>query len=267
MTSAFRVLLLAVCWCCSLVQAAELAVAIGVQDTAQAGQPGRALPPNTPGFQLVALSDDLAREICRRINARCTLHYVAFGEILAGVEDRRFDIAFGNLLRSPEREQRVDFSDAIWHSSSRLVATPATSKSFATRLGRTVTLDNLRDARVAAVDGSRQHAFITSDAGDRLTAIATPASADAIGALRDDTADFALLPVISAYALLNHDGAQKLEFVGPAVADRGLGGSVHLALSKQNDTLRHSVNRAIAAIRADGSFQRITRRYFPHGLD
>jgi len=183
------------------------------------------------------------------------------------VEDRRFDIAFGNLLRSPEREQRVDFSDAIWHSSSRLVATPATARSFATRLGRTVTLDNLRDARVAAVDGSRQHAFIASDAGDRLTAIATPASADAIGALRDDTADFALLPVISAYALLNHDGAQKLEFVGPAVADRGLGGSVHLALSKQNDTLRHSVNRAIAAIRADGSFQRITRRYFPHGLD
>ena len=268
MISFFRALLLVACGCGSLAHAAELAVAVGIQDAAQVALPGQAVPRETPGFELVAVSDDIAREICRRINARCTLHYVAIAEILPGVESRRFDIGFGTFLRSPEREQRVAFSDAIWHSSSRLVAAPATAKAFAARLGQAVTLDNLRDARVAAVAGSQQHAFIAGIASDRgLTAIATPAAVSAISALRDDSADFALLPVLVAYTLLSRDTAQQLEFVGPAVADRGLGGSVHIALPKQNEALRHSVNRAIAAIRADGSFQRIARQYFPFGLD
>jgi len=268
MISAFRALLLVACWCCSLAHAVELAVAVGIQDAAQVALPGQAVPRETPGFELVAVSDDIAREICRRINARCTLHYVAIAEILPGVESRRFDIGFGNFLRSPEREQRVAFSDAIWHSSSRLIASPAAAKSFATRQGQALTLDNLRDARVVAVEGSLQHAFIERIAGEHgLTAIATPLPVGAINALRDDTADFALLPVLAAYALLSRDTAQQLEFVGPAVADRGLGGSVHIALPKQNDALRHSVNRAIAAIRADGTFQRIARQYFPFGLD
>ena len=88
-----------------------------------------------------------------------------------------------------------------------------------------------------------------------------------INALREETADFALLPVLNAYALLSRDNPQQLEFVGPAVADRGLGGSVHIVLPKQQDELRRSVNRAIATTRADGTFQRIVRRYFPLGLD
>jgi len=268
MISVFRALLLVACWCCSPVHAAELAVAVGVQDAAQVAQPGQAVPRDTPGFELVAVSDDFAREICRRINARCTLHYVTFAEILPGVESRRFDIGFGNFLRSPEREQRVAYSDAIWHSSSRLVGSPAVAKAFAGKLGQAVTLDNLRGARVVAIDGSQQLAFLQRIAGERgLTAIGTPAPVGAINALRDDTADFALLPILNAYALLSRDNPQQLEFVGPAVADRGLGGSVHVVLPKQQDELRRSVNRAIAASRADGTFQRIVRQYFPLGLD
>ncbi len=268
MIAAFRVLLLIAGWCCSLGHAAELTVAVGVQDPAQIAMQGQALPRDMPGFEMVALNDDIAREICRRINARCSLHYVAFAEILPGVESQRFDIGFGNFLRSPEREQRVAYSDAIWHSSSRLVGSPAAAKAFAGKLGQAVTLDNLRGARVIAVDGSQQLAFLQRIAGEHgLTAIGTPAPVGTINALREETADFALLPVLNAYALLSRDNPQQLEFVGPAVADRGLGGSVHIVLPKQQDELRRSVNRAIATTRADGTFQRIVRRYFPLGLD
>ncbi len=268
MISAFRALFLIAGWCCSLVHAAELVVAVGVQDPAQVAMQGQALPSDMPGFEMVALNEDIAREICRRINARCSVHYVTVAEILPGIESRRFDIGFGNFLRSPERELQVAYSDAIWHSSSRLVGSPSAAKTFAGKLGQAVTLDNLRDARVIAVDGSQQRAFLQRIAGERgLTVIVTPTPVGAINALRDDTADFALLPILNAYALLSRDNPQQLEFVGPAVADRGLGGSVHIVLPKQQDELRRSVNHAIAAIRADGTFQRIVRQYFPLGLN
>jgi ABC-type amino acid transport substrate-binding protein len=263
---AFRALLLIAIWCCSLAQAAELTIAIW--DPTQIAMQGRDIPRGTPGFGLVAVNDDIAREICRRINARCTLRYVSFAEILPGVESRHFDMGFGNFLRTPEREQRVAYSDAVWHSSSRLVGSSSKTKSFAEKLGHPVTIDNLRDARVVGVDASMQLDYIKRIASEqRLSVVGTPSPTDAIEALRNDNADFALLSVTIAYMLLSGSPMQQLEFVGPATADRGLGGSVHIILSKQNALLLRSVNSAIAAIRADGTFHRIARQYFPLGLD
>lgn len=267
--AALRTLLMIGGLCAGLaVQAAELAVAVGVLDPAQVAGQDKAFPRGAPGAELVAVNDDLAREICRRINARCALNYIAFAEILPGVEARRFDLGFGNFLRSPERERRVAFSDTIWRSSSRLVGSPATARAFAGKLGRPVTLDSLRDARVTAIAGSQQLTFLERLPGERrLTAIGTPTPIDALQALRDDGADFALLPTLSAYSLLSHDSSGDFEFVGPAAADRGLGGTVHIILPRQHEQLRRAVNQAIAAIRSDGTYQRIVRRYFPVGLD
>ena len=72
-------------------------------------------------------------------------------------------------------------------------------------------------------------------------------------------------PSTAAPAAIVSNGRPSL--AGPAVSDRGLGGSVHIALPKQRDGLRHTVNQAIATIRADGTFQRIVRHYLPLGLD
>ena len=263
-----RPLLLAICLLAGIAQASELRVAIGVQDPAQLAMGGNVIPPNMPGSELIAVNDDLAREVCRRIHARCTVSFVPFSAVLPGVEEGRFDLGFGNLLRTPEREKRVAFSAPIWRSSSRLLGTPATAEAFATKLSQPVNLDNLRDARVAALEGSLQLTFLNTIANQRgLTVFSRRTAQEVIEALRDNTADFGLLSVLSAYALLNRDTTRQIEFIGSAVADRGLGGTVHIALPLQNDTLRHAVDQAIAAIRADGSFQRIARRHFPLGLD
>jgi ABC-type amino acid transport substrate-binding protein len=263
-----RPLLLAVCLLAGIAQASELRVAIGVQDPAQLAMSGNVIPPNMPGSELIAVNDDLAREVCRRIRARCTVSFVPFSAVLPGVEDGRFDLGFGNLLRTPERDKRVAFSAPIWRSSSRLLGTPATAEAFAIKLSQPVSLDNLRDARVAALEGSLQLNFLNTIASQHgLTVFSRKTAQEVIEALRDNTADFGLLSVLSAYALLNRDTTRQIEFVGSAVADRGLGGTVHIALPLQNDTLRHAVDQAIAAIRADGSFQRIARRHFPLGLD
>jgi ABC-type amino acid transport substrate-binding protein len=266
--SLLRTLWLVACLFAGIVQASELKVAIGVQDPAQLAMGGNVIPPNMPGSELIAVNDDLAREICRRLHARCTVSFVPFSAVLPGVEDGRFDLGFGNLLRTPERDKRVAFSTPIWRSSSRLVGTPATAEAFAVKLSQAVSVDNLRDARVAALEGSQQLAFLNTIANQRsLTVSSRKTAQEVIEALRDNSADFGLLSVLSAYALLNRDTTRQIEFIGSAVADRGLGGTVHIALPLHNDTLRQSVDQAIAAIRADGSFQRIARRHFPLGLD
>ena len=266
--AALRTILLTSAMVSGTPQAADLRVAVRVQDEAQVAPYGELAPSSTPRADLVAATDELAREVCRRIRSRCAISYVTFGEILPGVEDGRFDLGFGNFLRTAERERRVAFSDTIWRSSSRLVASPAMAKSFADRLGQAVTLDNLRDARVVALENSQQFTFLKRIARERnLTVIGAATPAAVINTLRDDGADFALLPILTAYAQLRRDGTQQFEFVGLAQASHGLGGTVNIALPRQRNELRHSVNRALASSRADGTFQRIMHRYFPVNLD
>ena len=253
---------------CGLAHALELNVAIVVYDPAQVSAEGKRLPDSKPGADLMGVADELARETCRRINARCHFAYVPFAEILPGIESGRFDLGFGNVLRTPEREQRVAFSDPIWRSSSRLVGAPATALAYAGQLGQPVRVDNLRDARVAATAGSRQQDYLERIAGERkLTVLAAATPAETIDMLGDKRADFALLPIRTGYALISRDDPVRFEFVGPAVADHGLGDNVHIVLQKPNQKLRLAVNQAIAEIRADGTFQRIMHRHFPIFLD
>lgn len=253
--------------CPPAAHAAELRIAFGLTDVVprQAEASGKG---SGQGGGLVAFNEDLAREICRWLNTRCVMVHVLFADILPGIEEKKFELGFGNFLRTPEREKRVAFSDAIWRSSSRLVGTPKTARRFAARLGHEPELGNLRRARLAVVGETQQHRYLDSIAGEQeLTVLTATTMGGMLALLREGKADFGLLPTLSAYTMLNREPADRFEFVGPPLVDAGLGGTVHIALPIADADLRQRVNQAIAALRADGSFHRIVRRHFPFSVD
>jgi len=248
-----------------LAQARDLRVALGVQGlpTAASAASGNKAPQN--GL-LKAFNEDLAREICRRMHVRCVTGNFKFGDILPGIEANKFELGFGNFLRTPAREERVGFSDSIWRSASRLVTTPATARLFAAQAD--ISLDALHGARIVALADSEQYRYLQSLADKNgLTVLAVDTIADAFTLLREDRADFCLLPILIAYNQFNSEAAGKFEFFGAPEAGRGLGGTVHIALPKGDEALRLAVNKAIAALRADGTYHRIVRKYFPFSLE
>lgn len=246
-----------------VVQAREIRVAIGAHY-----QTGSS-PVGAQRGGLSAFNEDLAQAICRRINARCVTVNVKFGEILPGIEADKYQLGFGNFLRTPEREAQVAFSDAIWRSSSRLVALPATAQRFAAEYGADVALDNLRNARIVVVSETQQNRYLLAALASRrsLTLLSATTYVEAFALLRANQADFALLPMLSAYTQMAQESAGQLEFFGAPEAGRGLGGTVHIALPKTDAALLALVNKAIAALRADGTYHRIERRYFPFSLE
>ncbi len=250
----------------SVAQAGQLRIALGVQNAvSQSSVHGKG---GSQSGGLTALNEDLAREICRRINVRCVTLHVLFGEILPGVEGGKFDFGFGNFLRTPEREKHVAFSDVLWRSSSRLLAAPQTAQRFAARLGREPELAGLRRARIGVVAETQQHLYLKTIAeGQELTVLTATTMGGAVALLREGKVDFCLLPMLSAYAMLSFEPAGTFEFVGRPLTESGLGGTVHIALPKTNLGLREGVNQAIAAMRTDGTYHRIVRRHFPFNLD
>jgi ABC-type amino acid transport substrate-binding protein len=261
-----RILLFILMLCCAgaaMAQTAELRVALwGATEAPRAG----AVAPQSSG--LSGFNEDLAREICRRINARCRLETVVFADILPGIEGQRFDMGFGNFLRTPEREKRVAFSEMIWSSSSRLLGRVDNDRRLAARFGADLTLDKLRDVRIGAILETQQYAYLESIAGERglrLSGVRT--MAEALTLLREGRVDYCLFPMLTAFEMLRREEFGKYEFVGQPLVDNGLGGSVHIALPKGRESLRQAVNAAIAALRADGTYPRLVRRHFPFSID
>lgn len=251
-----------------VTHARDLTVALGVQDAKAATAAFEIGKGFAQSGGLAAFNEALAREICRRIAARCTLTHVVFANILPGVEAGNFDLGFGNFLRTAEREKRVGFSASIWRSSSRLVATTRVAEQLAIRLQGEVTLDTLQGVRLAVIEGTQQDAYLRNiPAERRLTVVAYKTMAEILPALQDGTADISLLPMMSTYAMISREPPGRFTFVGPAVVDRGLGGSVHIILPKQKEDVLQQVDQAIVALRADGTYQRIARQFFPFSPD
>lgn len=260
-------LILSFCAVCRPASAemGELRVALWVTEVEALARTPAAIP-RVPG--LAGLNEDLAREICRRINARCRFENVVFADILPGIETHRFDLGFGNFLRTPEREARVAFSDAIWSSSSRLLGRPDRDRLLRERTGAEPSLDKLRQVRIGSVLGTRQHAYLESIAsGQGLKMSGFRTMAEALAKLGEGQLDFCLVPVLPAYDLLRREAPGRFEFVGPPLVEHGLGGSIHIALVRDREPLRLAVNSALAALRADGTYHRLVRRHFPFTLE
>ncbi|MBI2307106.1 MAG: amino acid ABC transporter substrate-binding protein [Rhodocyclales bacterium] len=219
------------------------------------------------GGAIAELNEALTRELCRRLMARCSLHPQPFAEIIPGVEAGRYQLGVGNVIRSPEREARVLFSRTLWRASSRLVGTPAAIRQHRPAGGE-IRVQALHGVRIAAVRGSQQHQFVARHAATRqLVLTETATLGEALHALLDGRADFALMPVRGAYFLLAQQPPGSVEFTGPPLTEEGLGGTVHLILPKAEGTLQREVDRALDAMRGDGTFQRIVRRYMPFLAD
>lgn len=254
-----RFIFLLLCLACSasLLQAAELRVAIPSQDSTGRVHPG-----------IMTFNLDLAQELCRRIRYSCVTVNMPFKQILPAVAQGDIQLGFGNYLKTPEREAQVGFSDSIWQASSRLVGKPKAYRRFATPPGTEFSLATLHGATVVAVEGSRQLAYLERiAAAQKLTVKGVLSQADGVALLRKGEVDFGLFVTLIVYAYLTEQGSEKLAFVGPPMHEQGLGGSVHIALPKGDEALRQAVNQAIVAVRSDGSYHRIVRRSFPFSLD
>ena len=263
-------ILLFLCLATPFAGAKELEVAIGVKSPLELRQPNSSTPPAGGSSEINRFNEAIAREICHRLVVRCNLHFVTFAEILPGVESQRYQLGFGNFLRTPERSLRVSFSDALWRSSSRLVSTEESLRKYQPPAGQEFTLDTLTNVRVATITASQQHRYLERIAVQRgITVVALTTPAEVFEALRDNTADFALVVSLLAYEQIKTEDPQmrRYRYVGPGITGHLLGGSVHIALPLGAHNLQREVNRAISEMRNDGTYNRIAMQFLPINPD
>ena len=209
--------------------------------------------------KLAGFNVDIALALCRQMQRSCRFDIHPFPEILPRVAAGQADIGLGNYLRTPAREQQVSFSIPYWHSTSSFIGL------------RTLHLPSLaqlpQQYRICVTRGSKQFAFLQTLAGGRTDAlVVTAGNQEAFDSLVGKQCALVLVPTLQGLNFLQSTVGAGYTYVGAPLAQEGLGGSVHL-ISRPDDThLKDQIDNALKNIIADGSHNRISRKYFPFDI-
>jgi ABC-type amino acid transport substrate-binding protein len=210
--------------------------------------------PNERG-ELTGFSVDIGRALCKAMNAECRFVATDFADFLPGVVAGRFDFVVANVLRTPEREKLVDFTNRFWRSSSMFVGKPAGGMEISPR--------TLKGKTVGVQKGSVQEKYLRETYPEGVSIAAFATNTQRNEALVAGKVDLIFGSTVSHYAFLSTKEGAGFEFVGNPIDSHGLGGDVAIPVAKNRDELRKRLDKAIETILHDGTFARINNEYFP----
>lgn len=193
---------------------------------------------------------DALRELGRRLNFRPEFREVAWDSLIQGVATGQFDIAADGITITAERAEVIDYSDPYLTIRQRLLV-----RADETRFDSMATFAARPDTRIGAQKGNTNYGASEKLVGPRRV-VAFDGFGELIQALLTRDVDAVIVDDITGYGFVRiHQG--RLRLTADALEEQELG-----FIFPKNSPLRAAVNAALAAMKADGTLERINARWF-----
>lgn len=209
--------------------------------------------------QLLGWDVEIANALCDRMKLQCEIIAQDWDGIIPGLTAKKYDAIVASMGMTEARKQRVAFTDKYKEVVSRFVARKGTVKDLSP--------EALKGKKIGVQRGSIQAPFLEQNFGKmadiRLYDTPQAAELDLIAG----RVDLIFGNMVTYYVgFFKQPEAKDFEFVGPEFKGGLLGDGAGIALRKEDGELVARFNKALAEIRADGTYDRITAKYFPFKL-
>lgn len=197
---------------------------------------------------------DFLGAVCKQAALDCVITPTAWDGIIPALNAGQIDVIMASMSINEEREKAIDFTDKYYNTPTAVMAAKGS--------GILPTPEGLSGKIIGVQVSTIQEAYVQahfSDAELKSYQTADESYQDlAAGRIDAVVAD----SIVVADFLKTEPGA-CCENVGNVVDDPViLGRGVGFGLRK-GDPLKETLNAAIAAVRADGEYDAITKKYFP----
>jgi polar amino acid transport system substrate-binding protein len=193
--------------------------------------------------------------VCKAAELECVLTPTAWDGIIPALVSGRIDAIMASMSITEDRLQTIDFSDPYYNTPTvivgqRAIEMDATPEGLAGKvLGVQVSTIHQTYAQKYFEAATELRTYQTQDEANQDLASGRIDATQADSLAMDD--------------FLKTDAGQCCELKGAVAHDEGiLGSGVGAGVRKGDDALREAINRGIAAILADGTYDEITARYF-----
>lgn len=192
----------------------------------------------------------IGAELGRRLGFEPVFREIAWDSMIQGISTGQFDIAGNGITITEERARVVDFSDPYMAVTQRLLVRRDES--------RFTSLDTFGAAdvgRIGAQKGNTNYTVAEKLAGPARV-VAYDGFGELIQALLNSDIDAVLIDDVGGQGYVGAN-REKLKLL-----DGGLPGQDLGFIFPKNSPLRLEINRALAAMRADGTLARINGEWF-----
>jgi lysine/arginine/ornithine transport system substrate-binding protein len=207
-----------------------------------------------PDGHVTGFDVDLADEICRRIAMHCEWVEMEFSGMIPALQARKIDAIISSMAITEKRMQQIAFSTKLFQFKSRLIAK--------TGVPLTVSAEGLRGKRIGVQSGTQFETYAQKNwQPGGVEVVAYQSQEGVFNDLITGRLDAALLGSVEAdNGFLKTSRCKGFGFVGGPLemGDHGTG----IGMRKEDVALKASIDRAIADMRADGTYQKISHKYF-----
>ena len=210
-----------------------------------------------PDGKLKGFDIDMAYALCEELKAKCTLVAQDWDGIIPALLARKYDMIIASMSITEERKKKVAFTNKYYQTPARCVAKVGHKfdpKNKATLKGKTVGVQR----------GTVHAQFIKGEFQDSMT-VKTYATQDeayldlAAGRLDMIVAD----SIAASNGFLKTPKGKGFAFFGPEYTDKKyFGEGSGIALRKRDKALKEKLNKAILTLRANGTYDKIQKKYF-----
>jgi L-cystine transport system substrate-binding protein len=201
---------------------------------------------------LVGFDVEIGREIAERLGVQAEFMEGKWDGLIAGLDADRYDVVINQVGITEERRQKYDFSEPYIASKAVLIVgeNNAEIASFADLQGKR-----------AAQSLTSNYAKTAEEAGAEL--IGTDGFDQSIQLVVQGRADATINDSLSFYDFKNKQPQAPVKIA--ATEDEAAYSGV--IMPKDNPELLAAVNQALADIKADGTYQQVSEKYFGQGQD
>ncbi|MEK0083450.1 ABC transporter substrate-binding protein [Benzoatithermus flavus] len=210
----------------------------------------------SPEGKLQGFDIDIAYALCEAMKVECTLVQQDWDGIIPALLAKKYDAIIASMSITEERKKTVDFTNKYYHTPARFVARKDS--------GIQISKEGLKGKKVGVQRATIHDKYITDNFGDDVEVVrygtADEANLDLVNGRIDLRLDDS---VALSEGLLKTDKGKDFEFVGSPLNDpKWFGEGAGIAIRKGDTDLKEMFNKAIDQIRADGTYEKIERKYF-----
>ncbi|MFN8018806.1 MAG: ABC transporter substrate-binding protein [Acidimicrobiales bacterium] len=204
------------------------------------------------GLRYTGFDIEVLDAVAKARNARLRIRPSDFDTILRDVAFGRCDVVAAAVAANQERRQQVDFSSSYFDADQSLLVRRGAQ-------GRR--LEDLEGATIGVESGTIASWWARRRLPDGASIRRFPDARSLHAALDDGTIDAAIADLAVNTARAKAD--RKVELVELLHT----GEHFAFAVAPDDDAVRKEIDTGLEAIRADGTYDRLLRRYFPYPTD
>jgi len=196
---------------------------------------------------------DISRALCEKMNVECEIIAQAWDGIIPGLMAGKYDAIIASMVPTEERSEMVDFTDR-YYTTRLAVAVPKDSPLV------DVSPQSLAGKSIGAQSGTSQ-ANYAEENYEPAGAIVKfyPAADEANLDMENGRLDALIHDKFPLLFWLESDDGACCKLLGEI---EGTEDPTSIAVRKGSEELKQQFNKAIEEIRADGTYDKLVKKYF-----